>query len=70
MSPRNWRERIRDILDAIAEIEEFTRGMDYGSFIADAETVKAVELNLIVMARLPAKFLARLKNSIRKYPGR
>jgi len=49
VSPRNWRERIRDILDAIAEIESFTLGMDYGSFSADAKTIKAVELNLIVI---------------------
>jgi uncharacterized protein with HEPN domain len=24
MSPRDWRDRIRDILDAIAEIQKFT----------------------------------------------
>src|SRR5262245_22471918 len=27
MSPRAWRERIRDILDAVAEITTFTQGM-------------------------------------------
>ena len=49
MSPRDWRDRIRDILDAIAEIESFTRGMDYVRFSVDTKTLKAVELNLIVI---------------------
>ena len=49
MSPRDWRERIQDILDAIGEIQAFTQGMDFEAFRADAKTVKAVELNLIVI---------------------
>jgi uncharacterized protein with HEPN domain len=49
MSPRNWRERVQDILDAIAEIDSFTRGMDFESFSGDTKTLKAVELNLIVI---------------------
>jgi uncharacterized protein with HEPN domain len=28
MSPRAWKERIQDILDAIAEIRVFTQGCD------------------------------------------
>lgn len=49
MSPRDWRDRVQDILDAIAEIQIFTHGMDFDSFSADAKTLKAVELNLIVI---------------------
>jgi uncharacterized protein with HEPN domain len=49
VSPRDWRERIQDILDAIDEIQAFTRGMDFDTFAADAKTVKAVELDLIVI---------------------
>ena len=49
MSPRDWRERVRDILDAIAEIQTFTRGMDFDAFCADAKTLKAVELDFIVI---------------------
>jgi uncharacterized protein with HEPN domain len=49
VSPRDWKERIRDILDAIDEIQAFTRGMDFDTFAADAKTVKAVELDLIVI---------------------
>lgn len=49
MSPRDWEERLQDILEAIGEIHTFTRGMDSGSFGADPKTMKAVELDLIVI---------------------
>ena len=49
MSPRTWHERVRDILDAIAEIEEFTCGMGFEDFREDGKTLKAVELNFIII---------------------
>ena len=55
MSPRDWEERIRDILDAISEIDVFTHGMDFDDFKADTKTMKAVELNLIVIGEAVGK---------------
>ena len=49
MSPRDWKERIQDILDAIAEIEIFTQGMDFDAFKTDTKTMRAVELNMIAI---------------------
>ena len=49
MSPRDWRDRIRDILDAIAEIQQFTRGMDYVTFKEDDKSIRAVEMNFIII---------------------
>jgi uncharacterized protein with HEPN domain len=49
VSPKDWKGRIRDILDAITEIKAFTHGMDFGKFSADAKTVRAVELDLIII---------------------
>jgi uncharacterized protein with HEPN domain len=49
VSLRNWQDRIRDILDAIAEIQNFTRGMDYETFRKDDKTVRAVEMNFIII---------------------
>jgi uncharacterized protein with HEPN domain len=49
VSPREWKERIQDILDAISEIQAFTGHMDFEAFSADARTVKAVELDLIII---------------------
>jgi uncharacterized protein with HEPN domain len=49
VSPRDWRDRIRDILDAIAEIQKFTRGMDYETFKEDDKAIRAVEMNFIII---------------------
>ena len=49
MSAREWPERVRDIIDAIAEIQFFTKGMTLDSFRADTRTIKAVELNFIII---------------------
>ena len=49
MSPRDWRDRIRDILEAIAEIQKFTSGMDYESFKEDDKSIRAVEMNFIII---------------------
>lgn len=49
MSPRDWRERIRDILDAIVQIQEFTRGMDAVAFCQDERSIRAVEMNFIII---------------------
>jgi uncharacterized protein with HEPN domain len=49
VSPRDWQERIRDILDAIAEIQKFTNGMDFDTFCEDARSVRAVEMNFIII---------------------
>jgi uncharacterized protein with HEPN domain len=42
VSPRSWEARLRDILDAVDEILDFTAGMDEDSLAADAKTLKAV----------------------------
>ena len=49
MSPRGWQDRIRDILDAIAEIQKFTAGMDFETFKKDDKSIRAVEMNFIII---------------------
>jgi uncharacterized protein with HEPN domain len=49
VSPRDWQDRIHDILDAIAEIQQFTDGMDFVSFREDDKTIRAVEMNFIII---------------------
>ena len=49
MSPRIWQDRVRDILEAIAEIQEFTHAMEYASFREDDKSVRAVEMNFIII---------------------
>lgn len=49
MSAREVQQRVRDILAAIAEIQKFTRGMDYETFRSDDRTIRAVEINFIII---------------------
>ena len=49
MSPRGWQDRIEDILGAIAEIDDFTHKMDYSTFKEDDKTIRAVEMNFIII---------------------
>jgi uncharacterized protein with HEPN domain len=49
MSPRDWRDRVRDILDAIFEIQRFVNGMDYETFKNDDKSIRAVEMNFIII---------------------
>jgi hypothetical protein len=49
MSPRVWQERVSDILQAIQEIRQFTKGMDFEAFQNDDKTIRAVEMNLIII---------------------
>ena len=49
MSPRSWHERIRDILDAVAEIKTFTHGVACDALRYDAKTMRAVELDFIII---------------------
>jgi uncharacterized protein with HEPN domain len=49
MSPRGWKDYILDILDAIQEIFSFTAGMSFDVFRSDVKTIRAVELNFIII---------------------
>jgi uncharacterized protein with HEPN domain len=44
-----WTERIEDILEAIAEIRQFTRSMSFQQFRDDPKTIKAVALDIVVI---------------------
>lgn len=49
MSPRNWRVRIHDILNAIKAIESYAKGMEFEYFASDQKTVDAVIRNLVII---------------------
>jgi uncharacterized protein with HEPN domain len=46
---RDWRFRVRDIATALRSIADFTQGMTWEEFAADARTVDAVVRNLMTM---------------------
>jgi uncharacterized protein with HEPN domain len=49
VSPRFWKDRVRDILDAITETQKFTQGMDFATFKEDDKSIRAVEMNFIII---------------------
>ena len=49
MSPRDWRIRIHDILNAAQSIETYTEGLSCAEFAADQRTFDAVIRNLTVI---------------------
>lgn len=63
MPSRSLQNRIRDILDAIAEIQNFTEGMTFEDFQAEPKTVKAVLYNMAIIGEsarnLPLEVEAR-----------
>lgn len=44
-----WGDYLADILQALAEVEDFTKGMTYSAFARDKKTVNAVIRSLEVM---------------------
>ena len=49
MPRRDWAFRIRDIIEAINRIRQYTTGMTQESFTVDEKTVDAVIRNLIIV---------------------
>ena len=49
MPRRDWRFRIKDILDAVQAVQRYTEGITYEGFTTDRKTVDAVIRNLIVI---------------------
>jgi uncharacterized protein with HEPN domain len=50
LSFKNPLQSLRDIVDAITSIEEFTSAMDFAGFRSDTKTVAAVERKLLVIS--------------------
>jgi uncharacterized protein with HEPN domain len=49
VQPRDWRLRIRDILEAVGHIVRYIRGMDFEAFTSDQITIDAVAYNLTII---------------------
>ena len=53
-SRRHWSDRVRDILEALQEIQAFTARLSFEQFQADLKTIRAVEMNLVVIGEAAA----------------
>lgn len=68
MPPRDWKMRIRDILDSIEAIRRYTEGMDYETFSGDQKTVDAVVRNIIVIGEAGNNVSADIANAHPEIP--
>ncbi len=66
MSPRLWRFRVQDILEAIARIREYTEEISLEFFMADTKTQDAVIRNFIVIGEAANAVPANVRDA---YPG-
>lgn len=66
MPSKNPAQRLRDILDNIILIDEFTAGVAYGGFIADTKTVYAVVRALEIVSEATRRLPEELRD---RYPG-
>ena len=69
MSPRDWRERIQDIIDSAREIQSFMSGYTLERFRQDVKTIRAVELNFITSAKQSMEYPMKYKILILKCHG-
>ena len=60
MPVRDWKFRIADMLEAVQNSLEITRGMDYETFSQDKKTLKAVLYNLAVIGEAARKVPAEI----------
>jgi len=42
MSPREWRLRLEDILEAIRNTQAYVQGISFAGFVIDLKTIRAV----------------------------
>ena len=68
MSPRGWQDRIRDILDAIAEIQKFSQGIDFETFKSDDKSIRAVEMNFIIIGEAASQIPEEIEEKYTAIP--
>ncbi len=66
MSPRDWRDRIEDMLVCAQNILEFTDGMNFDAFLDDPRTIRAVAFELTTIGEAARAVPAEIQD---KYPN-
>jgi len=51
---RNWKIRVSDIIEAIENVLDYSKGMTFERFVADQKTMDAVIRNLIIIGEAAA----------------
>ena len=65
---KDFRVYINQILEAICEIEEFTKGLTYEDFLRNKMAIKAVSMNLILIGENVKQVPTEIKQKYRQIP--
>ncbi len=68
MPPRDWKMRIRDILDSIKAIREYTAGMGFETFSGDQKTMDAVIRNITIIGEAARNVPEEITNRYSNIP--
>lgn len=66
MPPREWPDRVQDILDAVADIERYVAGLTYQEFAGNREKVHAVLYNIGIIGEAVSSLPEELRD---RHPG-
>lgn len=69
MPPREWKLRVRDILDSIEAIGRHVQGLDSAAFAADAKTIDAVLHRFTVIGEAATAIPPEVVRAIRSFLG-
>ena len=70
MQPRDWKQRVDDILEAIAKIERYTAGQTFDQFAANEMAVDAVIRNVAVIGEAARNIPPEIEARYPQLPGR
>jgi len=66
--PRDYRSRVRDILQSIEAIRQYVAGMDFQAFCADRKTVDAVVRNIAIIGEAAGNVPAEIRDRQEEVP--
>ncbi len=69
MRQREWGDYIQDILEAIAEVKDFTKGMKFEDFVNDKKTINAVVRSLEIIGEATKKIPDSIRGKILRSLG-
>ena len=68
MSPRDWKFRLDDIVEALDRIFDYVQGMDYDSWSKDRKTIDAVVRNLEIIGEAAANVPENIQEQFAEVP--
>jgi len=70
VSPRNWQDRVRDILVCTSNIELFTAQIDFDTFVNDPKTIRAVAFELTTIGEAAKAIPIEIQEKYKEIPWR